>query len=1065
MGASKPTLSSDAEINFPEFVLLNASAGAGKTYQLSLRFVQFLLSDAIAEKMKEPGSEAASGLRNLLAITFTKNAAREMKARILGRLKKAALGDPKALDELGAVISAPREEIQEKAFGAVEDIIEGYSDLRVDTIDSFMSEVFRASTLDLGISPDYEISLEGAEIFDYAFQRYLRRVGSGTPEGARFLEITGDVMSFVREDGAFIWDPAAVIGEKLTSLTGKLAARTLPPDLTDHRRAMGPLEMRIKVLVERIAASIEAAGLDLNAQCHFGKWMREAASAGHFVKFLDASFKSFPIKKPKGEAPAECGAIERDWPELEEAVRAYRGRYARGFFLPYLEARDKLAATLAEVKARRGIVILEDVYTQLHRLLGRGEVPEVYFRLGDQIFHYLIDEFQDTSPIQWAVLEPLIENSLGGRGSLLLVGDTKQAIYGFRNADFEIQAGIVRQAGSFEPFPSVETVVKPMAENHRSCGRVLEFVKTVFHGNVAASEEYRDAAKLSGLNDFVQDVPAERRASGYAEYAEIPRDDESWPEKKEVQERVLDLLRRGFRFRDIGILTLKNESVVRIASWLNEIEFGGRSVPFIPFSSLDIRKRKITGEILSFLKFLDSPPDDLAFAAFLQSDLLAERLVRDPEEPFTRREEWADRVRRFLFERRTERRSGPAYTDFRSTFDSIWKKYVGPYFKAVGYFPLYDLVTEIYRGFDVFRNFPSEEAALAKFLEAIKDFEGMGKNDLGAFLSEAASDERRESKLDIDVPVDIDAVRIMSIHKAKGLGFPAVILLLYGERFQASEFYLSDKDGCVRVLRLNETLAGADDDLEEVYRAARERDRVDRLNTLYVGLTRAKQELHVLGVKRDKESYPFDFFAGLGARPLGEKGPSLEGAPAEEAGPEPRLERFGDADVVGRSFTPRGALSDRGILRGIHAHAILAGIEYVRTSWAEEVRRAMDGLIIPESERPLAEDAGRAIAAYFEASELSALFADRPGRRVLTEFDICDASGNVLRIDRAVVDPGAVAVLDFKTGKESEGGGKRAAEDRAQMEAYLGIMRQVYPGRVVAGILAHIDQGRWERVP
>ena len=248
------------------------------------------------------------------------------------------------------------------------------------------------------------------------------------------------------------------------------------------------------------------------------------------------------------------------------------------------------------------------------------------------------------------------------------------------------------------------------------------------------------------------------------------------------------------RFKDIGILTLKNESVVRVASWLNEIEFDGRNVPFIPFSSLDIRKRKITGEILSFLRFLDSPPDDLAFAAFLQSDLLAERLARDPDEPVSGRGEWTDRVRRFLFERRMERRRGPAYTDFRTAFPTVWKKYIEPHFKAVGYFPLYDLVTEVFRSFDVFESFASEEATLAKLLEAIKDFEGMGKNDLGAFLAAAETDEGRDSKLDIDVPVDVDAVRIMSIHKAKGLGFPAVILLLYGEKFQPPEHYLSEAE-------------------------------------------------------------------------------------------------------------------------------------------------------------------------------------------------------------------------------------------------------------------------------
>ena len=194
----------------------------------------------------------------------------------------------------------------------------------------------------------------------------------------------------------------------------------------------------------------------------------------------------FRSEKPKGETPAAFRAIERDWLKLEAVVDRYRGRFARGFFRPYVEAHAELARTLEEVKSRRGTVVLEDIYGKLHGLLDRGEVPEVYFRLGDQIFHYLIDEFQDTSPIQWSVLTPLIENSLGGKGSLLLVGDTKQAIYGFRNADFEIQAEIAKKDGKPEPFPSVVTQVRAMEYNFRSDGKVLEFVRTVFRDNLAA---------------------------------------------------------------------------------------------------------------------------------------------------------------------------------------------------------------------------------------------------------------------------------------------------------------------------------------------------------------------------------------------------------------------------------------------------------------------------------------------------------------------------------------------------------------------------------------------------
>ena len=600
-----------------------------------------------------------------------------------------------------------------------------------------------------------------------------------------------------------------------------------------------------------------------------------------------------------------------------------------------------------------------------------------------------------------------------------------------------------------------------MLDNHRSDGRVLDFVKKVFLENVAASDDYAGPASLSRLTEFKQEVEEERREAGYAEYAEIERDDDARPEKVEVQRRVLDLLGRGYRPRDIGILALKNDSVVRIASWLNELSFDGRPVPFIPFSSLDIRKRKLTGEILALLKFLDAPPDDLAFAAFLRSDLLAARLVRDPAEPCARRAEWAERALRFLFDRRTERRRSPAYVDFRSAFPTVWKKYVEPHFKAVGYYPLYDLVTEVYRNFDVFGCFPDEEATLAKLLEAIKDFEGMGKNDLGEFLQAAESNERRDSKLDVDVPVDVDAVRIMSIHKAKGLGFPAVILLLYAEKFQAPDFYISEKDGAVRVLRLTSALSEADEDLRDVYRNVRDRDVVDRLNTLYVGLTRAKHELHVLGVKGERDDYPFELFEGLIGAPLGTKTTLTSAKPEAGALQDAGRTRFTRA--ADRPFTPRVRLSDPGVVRGIHGHAVLAEIKFVRGPWAEEVGRAAERLVIPAHERAAAADAARAIAAFFEDSELAAFFAERPGRRVMTELEVCDTAGDVLRIDRLVIDPETVTVMDFKTGAAGlADGADRAAKDRAQMDGYLAAVRAIYPGREIGGILAYIDQGRWE---
>jgi ATP-dependent helicase/nuclease subunit A len=1054
--ASKKTsaLASDKDLTFPEFVLLKASAGAGKTHQLSLRFVQFLLSDLIAKKLRtDVGLPVGADLGNILAITFTRNAAREMKDRILEWLKKGYLGDGPTLRDLRSVISSDDGALRAKAGAALESLLSHYSDFQVETIDSFMTAVFDASTVDLGVSPDYEISLDSSEAMAYAFQRYLRNVGPGTPEGETFLEIGRSVIGFLKDDAAYIWDPATAILDKLKILHAGLMARTGGPACESHEKPIGSLHK----LFAKLVGDIARCGLDLNPRSHFYSRLMPAVERGRFTDFLGASFKTEPVKRPASAADAAAyKKALRVWDRLEKAVDAYRGHYARGFFYPYLKAYETLERTLDEVKRQRGIVFLEDVYRRLHALIDQGVVPDVYFRLGEQIFHYMIDEFQDTAPLQWDNLRPLIENSLSLGGSLLLVGDTKQAIYGFRNADYEIQAELEKSDGQLEPFSSTRTQVRELGVNYRSDGKVLEFVKAVFLENVGRSEDYGELAKRSGLVSFTQDVRPERRGLGYAEYAEIERNDELVPEKAEIQRRVLDLRRRGYAYSDIGILTLKNDSVVRIASWLNEVE--DEKIPFIPYSSLDIRKRKVTGEIFAFLRFLDSPPDDLSFATFLLSDLLARRAVRDGRA--ADREEWAEHARRFIFDCQRRKRS-PLYTAFRTDHPDAWEAYIEPFFKTVGYLPLYDLVTDLFRAFGLFEAFPDEEATLAKFLEAIKDFEGLGRNDLGEFLTAAESDESKSSELDIDVSLGIDAVKVMSIHKAKGLGFPAVILLLYGEKFQPPDFYLGD-GGPVRVYRLTKELAEADEELGAIYRRARERDVVDRLNTLYVALTRARGELHVVGVKGTRDKYPFDVFDGLAGRAFGVK-PHAGPVTAAEPGTDVARVRF--ATHADRPLNPRAVLDDPDIRRGIAGHAILAELRFVRAGWEADVREAISRLAPPADERAVAEDAGRAIVAFFKDSPLAELFEETPDRRVFTEFEVCDEAGRTLRLDRVVVENGTVIVLDYKTGAPGDSKARAAWEEsnKSQMAEYLRLIKGLFPEKTVQGFLVYIDRNRSER--
>ncbi|MDD8025885.1 MAG: UvrD-helicase domain-containing protein [Acidobacteriota bacterium] len=1063
----------------PEFILLKASAGSGKTHALTKRYLKLALaapSDGSAGHEMESG-----GLGAILAITFTKNAAGEMKARILDWLKEAYFGDAKRIADLQEIVASSAAALPRLCGRAIDRILDEYADFQVETIDSFMASVFKASAVDLGFPPDFEIVLEHGELIDYAFHRHLRSVRSGSPEAADFDAILDYLLLYKGETSTFAWNPTADILAKLTDFYARLTARETDPVIEDRSSALAAAVARIAAAAEKLEREIEGSGLERNLRGHCFSRILPAIRERRWSDLVGPSFKTLPVKRPP-RAKAAAGeaavtAVERTWAGLEKAVRAYTSLYARDFFTPYLRAYRSLAGTLDRVKRTQGVVFLEDMYRQLAGYIRAGIIPDIYFRLGERVRHFLIDEFQDTSPMQWLNLRPLVEESLSQGGSLFIVGDTKQAIFGFRDADFRIMRSLERKEDRFGSAPDPRIEELPL--NYRSGEALVSFVKGVFRD---VGEEYREAAALSGLAGFHQKPSPHNENAGYVEYVRLDKKGagtsgggpdeaaaesagasagEAEPEENPAPSRVQALVRRlhgrGYAYSDIAVLTYKNEAVAEISSWLNEID-----VPFIPFSSLDIRRRPVVREALAVLQFLDSPPDDLAFATVL----LGEAFERAAGGHFPIEER-----RRFLFDCRRTGRS-PVYPAFRERRPDLWARLFEPLFQAVGYYPLYDLATAVYRAFDLFARFPGEEAALVRLLEAIKSFEGQGRNDLREFLEFSGGEGTADWT--IDVPETIDAVKVMTIHKAKGLGFPAVILLLYGESWQAPDFFLdAGEEGAagaepaasepagVSVLKINKDMAEADPDLKRVYDETRRRDLVNRLNTLYVALTRAESELFIVGVKGARDKFPFDLLGEEFRSSSVEPPPRRPDRPA--AGSPAPLVRISRAVDV--SADSGDGLNEERRRRGEFAHRIMAEIECASADDWPAVTAAAASRVDPRfragaGEAPDSDSAGlaEAIAGFFAQPPAAAFFEARPGRRILRETTFCDASGRSLRMDRVVVDPDAVHVIDFKTGREPGLG------DRDQVLAYTAIVREVFPGLPVHGVLAYIDRGVWEPV-
>lgn len=1014
---------SDADMIFPHFAVLKASAGSGKTHALTARYVQFLLSERIPR----------NNLRNMVALTFSNNAAREMRERILSWLKAIALSDRQRLGELKELVFLPERELIERAGNLIDEILDNYSDFQVKTIDSFMTSVFRASAIDFGYAPEFEILFRKDLTMKYAFDMFLKNVSEGTSEADLLDQVIMSLLESRRSDAAFLWNPSPDLLEEVKKLYTRLSSVAGMPLNKDLSASMGVLRNTIKAIVRRIEEAIAASGLERDTRSSYNRsGFPKLVEENGQRDIMGKGLKIPPVKK-KGSAPDAYENVLSIWEDLKDAVSGYASCYARSFYYPALTIYGEFGWLIENVKKGQGMVFIEDINRYLAGYLGGEIVPDIYFRLGETIYHYLIDEFQDTSPVQWNNLIPLLENSLSQGGSLFVVGDTKQSIYGFRDADYRIMKGMEEK----NPFPSARHGTKELDTNYRSLQRILDLNETMFHEMVPANEEYREAGIRSGLADYVQRVPEGETRKGYAEVVLLEKDEETLPEKERIQETVADLVGRGFSYGDIAILTQRNEDAVMVTTWLNE-----KQVDFISYSSLDIRRRKITGEIIALLNFLDSPVDDTAFAAFLLGDLFHRAARREDGAP------GPEAIREFIFEHRDER---PLYTAFRKSFRELWANYFSGLFRATGYLPIYDLVTAIFSVFRVFEEFPDEEAALVKVLEVIKEFEGAGYNSLRDFLEFAGDDVSDESVWNMDVPKDLEAVRVMTIHKAKGLGFPAVIVLLYASRSRSFEHIVkNDGEGYV-LLRVTGDVCKNNPDFEPLYEEERLKDRVNGLNTLYVGLTRAKEELYVIGVKGTRDGkYPFDILP-VEAFPPSEK-PERKGKRGKETQKRCKTAHRPRSAAPGVEREPMLRREERE--RGEFIHEVLAHIEYSYPDLEKELKNIIRKVSLRRGRDQDTVEITRVVTGLVDREGVREFFLPARGRSVLLEQEFSDPAGGLYRMDRVIVDPDRVTVVDFKTGADGSFDDRHAL----QMKTYLDIVRDVFSGREARGIIAYTDR-------
>ena len=907
--------------------ILKASAGSGKTYQLSKTYIDLLLAS------REP-----QPYRHILAVTFTNKATAEMKARILRDLARLAETDPRAQTLLT-------------------ELLHDYGAFSVSTIDRFFQQALKAFSREIGQFADYQVELDKDSLIAETMDRIL---DSLTEDDKELLGWLRDSLADTLEQGRRFQ-----VDEGLLEV-GKLLKNDEFRELSERMGINGR----------------EAFGKD-----RLKRIRQECRTV--IRTFTDkAKELGYPVEQGKPLSPDSKKRLFKANPALAEHFEDAYSYYTTALILDSLLSQLGLAGEFYRgfdaLAAEKNVMCLDDSNTLLRDIIGGSSAPFVYEKLGVRYEHFLLDEFQDTSRIQWENFLPLLQESEAGAGGNLIVGDVKQSIYRWRDSDWKLLGSEVQKA-----FP--QAGVEPLQGNWRSSRAVVGFNNRFF--------PY--AAGLLGLGDIYADVVQEVKKDDAQEGC--VRVSFCEDQLAAVVESIRQARSQGAGWNDIAVLVRGRKEGSAIAAHLVA---GG--IPVISDDSLVLKSSPVVRRLVSLLSCYENPDDTIG---------------------------------RFLA-------------------DSMGLTFPEEYHSLV------DFCEELLRAMRNWdpASFEGQTLFIQAFMDDLQSWVQVNGNNLRYYLK-----HWDEKDICIGSPENASSVRVLTIHKSKGLEFPHVIFPFADKvSLYKSDVHWSQLDTArtpfgpevsgIYPVELG-SLAGA-----SLFAPAVEQEQrmqlVDNLNVFYVALTRAGKSLHVIAKpvsKKCRESVskgepafgnlsevlyvflrgeeeftagkPYDFTLlereeNPAQTPFPGQFPSipLDGrlTPSQEAD-----DFFGDDGRVGPEASPR--------LRGIVLHDILS--EVVRPAdLGRAVQAAVrDGRLDAAGGEAALKLLGAGIARHPD------WFPETPGPdvRVLNERTLFDAGGREFRPDRVILRGREVTVVDFKFGGENPSY-RRQVERYAQLWHELG---------------------------
>lgn len=1036
--------------------IYSASAGSGKTFRLAGIYLAHLF-------------KSRYNYRKILAVTFTNKATAEMKNRILDQLYNLATGGKSEyLPGLINETSMSEESLRKEAGEILFSILHDFSRFSVCTIDAFFQRVLRAFTREINLNSGFNIELDHSIILSAAvdemiassaedpqLRNWLNQYAMVKLEEEKSWDLRGDIVSLAEE----------LFKEKYRILSDQQRANVENKDfLLDYIKKMRHLKRSFEEKLVDLGNKCEQIYLEkgLADDMFYYKstgvpgYIRSLACGkiinpnSYVLKILDDP----PVWSSGQPAPQLAEAINGGLDKyLKEAIRFYNSNIidynSSEAILKNIYALGILSDVLNkvhEVANSENSFLLSEAGEVLSQITDGDQAPFIYEKIGNIYEYYMIDEFQDTSLLQWMNIKPLIDESMGRGSDNLVVGDIKQSIYRWRNSDWKILAEMKDKLVDGERYLS-----KPLLTNWRSRTNIIRFNNSLFtlipvhigeelqddnyltdFKNLYAEAIQIDPGKRNGgyvRLEFIDDEREENNGQNNARRGKIIRKWEDIVLEKlpSVIEAVQD---KGYKASDIGIIVREardGEAVVR-----RMIEYGAGAgeeksqkynYNIVSNDSLSLSRSPVLIFIVSVIKVLNNPADMISRAEMIRFYLLA-----------------------------TEREDPDSIPLFRDSLDDgshkCFPEGYEQFMARAGQLPLFETTESIIEFFGL-GEYSWNVAYLDAFQDLVLGFSGTKGTDLQSFLDWWETTGKRES---VVLPANQDAARVFTIHKSKGLEFKIVILPFISWNLDHKSLKQNilwvqprsapfDGPGVVPV-RYGKALS--DTIFAEDYDEERFSVHIDNINLLYVALTRAIDA--VCGFAPE-EPDPGEKIAGvLKKAVMSDENPGNESGiilsnfynienrvfefgeiPETDGGEKVNIDLVSMSYKVSRKpgslrlklhgenyFTEGGEALREKISYGKLMHAAFENIDTVDDIPAAVNQLVLEGRIAM-SEAPQLE---KRLMELISSSQASEWFT--PGLNVMKEAEILLPSGQTRRPDRIIIKGDDAIIIDFKFGEEHE---------------------------------------------